>query len=230
MSVLDWGALALFFLIWFGYEPILRRFGHGPGMIATDLTIVRRAWMRLMVTRRDTRLLDGQLLGHVLGSASFFTSSNLILLAGIAGALFGGHAVYTKAAAAHLAAVSLPHLQLKLALILAALARGLLNFIWSIRQINYCVALIGAAPDRDTTDPELLHEYAEAAGEVLNPALSSFSQGVRGYYFALSAAAWLFGPVVFAVGTLAALGLLVSRQSSSRSARAVRRIRALLEE
>jgi uncharacterized membrane protein len=182
------------------------------------------------VTRRDTRIVDGQLLGHVLGSASFFTSSSLILLATVAGALFGGRALLSKAESVHLAAASLPHLQLKLALILAALARGLLNFIWAIRQINYCVALIGAAPDRDTTDPEVLEAYAVAAGEVLNPALSSFSQGVRGYYFALSAASWLFGPIVFIVGTLAAFALLVQRQSTSRSARAVRRVRALLEK
>jgi uncharacterized membrane protein len=229
MSAFDWGALALFFLLWFGYEPILRRVGRQSGAIATDLTVMRSVWMRAMATRRDTRLLDSQLLGHVINSASFFTSSNLILLAGVAGALFGGRAVWSKAADVHLAAVSLPHLQVKLALILAALARGVLSFIWAIRQVNYCLALIGAAPDRDA-DPELLRDYADCASEVLNPALSAFSQGIRSYYFALAAASWLFGPLLFAAGTVAAFALLVFRQSKSRSARAVRRARALLEE
>jgi uncharacterized membrane protein len=229
MGPADWAALVLFFVAWFGYEPILRRVGKASGAIATDMNVMRAIWMRAMAGRRDTRLLDSQLLGHVITSASFFTSSNLILMAGVAGTLFSGYEAFNKASAVGVAAASLPLLQAKLALVLVVLARGMLNFIWAIRQLNYCLALVGATPDRDS-DPELLRRYADAASEVLNPALSSFSQGIRGYYFALSAAAWLFGPVLFALGTVAAFALLVYRQSSSRSARGVRMARALLEE
>jgi uncharacterized membrane protein len=229
MGIFDWAALGLFLSIWFGYELILRRVGKASGVIATDMQVMRAYWMRAMAGRPDTRLLDSQLLGHVITSASFFTSSNLILLAGVAGALFSGHAAFSKASEVGVAAPSFHLLQAKLALILAALARGMLNFVWAIRQMNYCLALIGAAPER-TSDPAQLRAYADAASEVLNPALSAFSQGIRGYYFALSAAAWLFGPGPFALGTVAAFALLVFRQSSSRSARGVRLARALLEE
>lgn len=228
MGSADWAALALFLLVWLGYEPILRRVADGSGAIAADLTAIRAIWMREMATRRDTRLLDGQLLGHVITSASFFTSSNLILTAGVAGVLFGGHATLGKAYEIGVAAGPFPMFQAKLVLILAALARGMLSFIWAIRQVNYTIALIGAAPDNGS-DPALLRAYGEAASEVLNPALSSFSHGIRAYYFALAAAAWLFGPVPFVAGTLAAFFVLVYRQSSSRSAKGVRRARALLE-
>jgi uncharacterized membrane protein len=229
MGTWDWAALVLFFVLWFGYEPILRRVGKAAGAIATDMTVLRSIWMRTMATRRETRLLDSQLLGHVITSASFFTSSNLILMAGVAGALFSGPAELHKVSAVGAAASSIPLLRIKLALILAALARGMLSFIWAIRQMNYTLALVGAAPDRDA-EPDLLRRYAEAASEVLNPALSSFSHGIRGYYFALAAACWLFGPPMFAAGTVAAFALLVYRQSSSRSARGVRMARALLED
>jgi uncharacterized membrane protein len=229
METADWAALALFFVVWFGYEPILRRVGKASGAIATDMTAMRSIWMRSMATRRDTRLLDSQLLGHVITSASFFTSSNLILMAGVAGALFSGHDALSKVKAVGATAATLPLLRIKLALVLAALSRGMLNFIWAIRQMNYTLALVGAAPDRDA-EPDLLRRYAEATAEVLNPALSSFSQGVRGYYFALAAAAWMFGPIPFAAGTVAAFALLVYRQARSRSARGVRLARALLEE
>jgi uncharacterized membrane protein len=228
MTYADWAALALFLILWLGYEPILRHVGKQSGAIATDLTVVRGAWMRAMATRRDTRLLDSQLLGHVINSASFFTSSNLILIAAVAGALFGGRASLNGVHAIGVAATSLPLLQAKLALVVAALARGFQSFIWSIRQLNYCLALVGAAPDSDS-DPVKLDLYAEAASEVLNPALSAFSQGVRGYYFALAAGAWLLGPAPFALVTVGAFALLVYRQSRSRSAKNVRRIRALLE-
>lgn len=229
MGPADWAALTLYLIVWLGYEPMLRRVAKASGAIATDLSVIRTLWMRTMASRPDTRLLDGQLLGHVITSASFFTSSNLILTAGVAGVLFGGHVTLGKAYEIGVATGSLQLFQAKLALVLAALARGILSFIWAIRQVNYTIALIGAAPDRGS-DPALLRAYGDAVGEVLNPALSSFSHGVRAYYFALAAALWLFGPAPFVVGTLAALVTLIYRQSSSRSARGVRRARALLDD
>ncbi|MFV4677395.1 DUF599 family protein, partial [Mycobacterium tuberculosis] len=98
--------------------------------------------------RKEQRLLDGQLMGHALGSASFFASSNLILIAGAAGVLFGGDQSYHKI----LQAPGLQHasrvlFDAKIVLITAALARGLMDFIWAIRQMNYALAVIGAAPE-----------------------------------------------------------------------------------
>ena len=67
-------------------------------------------------------------------------------------------------------------------------------------------------------------------GDILNPALSSFNAGVRGYYFALAAGAWLLGPEAFSVVTLGAVGLLVWRQSASRAAKGIRTWRRLIED
>ncbi len=64
---------------------------------------------------------------------------------------------------------------------------------------------------------------------MLNPALSAFSQGVRGYYFALAAATWLFGPLWLAIGVATVFTLLVWRQAGSPAARAIRDARRLLE-
>jgi uncharacterized membrane protein len=52
---------------------------------------------------------------------------------------------------------------------------------------------------------------------------------VRGYYFALAAAAWLFGPVWLCAGVVSAFALLVWRQSGSPAARAIRMARRLIE-
>ncbi|MES2721531.1 MAG: DUF599 family protein, partial [Pseudomonadota bacterium] len=81
---------------------------------------------------------DSQLLGHALNSASFFASSNLLLIAAAAGAMFGGEKTFESLSALKVVETSSRLLfELQLALVLAALARGLLDFIWSIRQINY---------------------------------------------------------------------------------------------
>jgi uncharacterized membrane protein len=226
LSPLDIAALAFFLLAWVAYEPALKALARGR-LINTDMTVIRLSWMKNMA-RRENRFMDGQLLGHALNSASFFASSNLILIAAVSGALFGGE--HTFKAASSLALIKTMSRMLfegQVALVLISLARGLLSFIWAIRQMNYCIAAVGAAPD--TEDPVFEAAYGDAAARLLNPALSSFNAGVRGYYFALAAAAWLFGAWAFIIATAGAVGLLAWRQRRSAAAGAVADLRKLLE-
>ena len=115
----------------------------------------------------------------------------------------------------------------QIGLILITLARGLLDFIWGIRQLNYVLAVIGATPEG--ADDATHHAFGDVAGRVLNPALHAVNSGVRGYYFALAAASWLFGPLTFMAATAVAVSLLVWRQRRSPSARAIADLRKLLE-
>jgi uncharacterized membrane protein len=227
LPILDIAVLAFFVFCWLFYEPLLKRLGKGRNVINTDMTVIRRRWMAEMAVR-EVALLDGQLLGHALNSASFFASSNLILIAAAAGVLFGGDsALKSIEGLAVLAPASTLVFQIKLGVVLIALARGLLDFIWSIRQMNYCLAAIGATPM--WAPRAVLEEYAEATGAILNPALSAFNAGVRGYYFALAAAAWLLGPIAFGVATGGAMVLLLWRQRRSAASTAVRKVREILE-
>ena len=226
MTVFDWLALALFFICWLGYDPLLRLLARRSGALNDDMLVIRHAWMRAM-THRELRLLDSQLLGHSINSGSFFASSNLLLIAAVGGILFGGESALQGFAAVGAENVPLKILEAKLALVLACLARGLLDFIWSIRQMNYTLALIGAAPEVHEEGDRVA--FGEATAQVLNPALAAFSQGVRGYYFALAAAAWLFGPLWLALGVASAFSLLVWRQAGSPAARAIRTAKRLLQ-
>ena len=224
---LDIVALAVFALCWLAYEPLLKALSGGRNVITTDMAVVRRAWMRNMIAR-DNRFMDVQLLGHALNSASFFASSNLILIAATAGALFGGESTFRSASSLEVLKTSSRVLfELQLALVIVTLARGLLDFIWSIRQMNYCLAAMGAAPL--APDEETQARYGDVTARLLNPALSTFSAGVRGYYFALAAAAWTFGAPTFLIATLGAVSLLVWRQRRSRSARALADLRRMLD-
>lgn len=226
MTLFDWIALFLFFVAWLGYGPILGVIARRSGSLNDDMLIVRDSWMTAM-THREIRLIDSQLMGHSINSASFFASTNLLLIAAVAGILFGGENALRGFAAVGAEAVPVKILEAKLALVLVCLARGFLDFIWSLRQMNYALALIGAAPEIHSETDKVA--YGHAVARVLNPALGGFSQGVRGYYFALAAAAWLFGPMWLALGVISAFGLLVWRQAGSPAARAVRAARRLLE-
>ena len=226
MTPLDYAALALFFVCWLGYGPLLKVLAHRTGTLNDDMAVVRRVWMTAM-THREMRLVDSQLMGHSINSASFFASTNLLLIAAVAGILFGGQSALEGFASVGAEPVPTPVLEVKLALILICLVRGLLDFIWALRQMNYTLALIGAAPEAHSEADRIA--LGEAATNLLNPALSAFSQGVRGYYFALAAAAWLFGSAWLAAGVAAAFCLLVWRQSASPAARAIRSARRLME-
>src|SRR3989344_4111110 len=172
--------------------------------------------------------MDGQLVAHALNSASFFASSNLLLIPAAAGALFGGDSTFRSVSALEVVKTSTRLLfEVQLALVVVALARGLLDFIWSIRQLNYCLAAVGAPPEPLAEDQR--STYGVLLARLLNPALGSFNSGVRGYYFALAAAAWLFGPWSFMAATLGAVALLFWRQRSSPAAVAIHEFRQLLE-
>jgi uncharacterized membrane protein len=167
-------------------------------------------------------------LGQVLNTNSLFASSNLILIAAAVGMLFHGAESYRTATMLIVAKVSSRALfETQVGLIVLALARGLLAFVWSIRQLNYCLAAFGAAPfqgGQASTD-----SYADAVTRLLNPALSSFNAGIRGYYFAGAAAAWLFGPWTFMGATVLAVALLFWRQRLSPAAGAIASVRHILE-
>jgi uncharacterized membrane protein len=228
LSPLNIAALGLFMVCWLFYQPLLNLLGRrGGAVINTDLTVVRTAWMHNMA-RRSSRFMDGQLLAQSLSSASFFASSNLILIAATAGVLFGGQASYRNLSS--LVAINTSSRLLfegQLALVLLTLARGLLDFIWGIRQLNYVLAAIGATPEQ--ADDATHHAFGDVAGRLLNPALHSVNSGVRGYYFALAAAAWLFGPIPFIAATLGAVSLLIWRQRRSPAAHAIAELRKLIE-
>ena len=226
MTLFDWIALFLFFIAWLGYGPILGVIARRSGSLNDDMLIVRDSWMTAM-THREIRLIDSQLMGHSINSASFFASTNLLLIAAVAGILFGGENALRGFAAVGAEAVPVKILEAKLALVLVCLARGFLDFIWALRQMNYALALIGAAPEIHSETDKVA--YGHAVARVLNPALGGFSQGVRGYYFALAAAAWLFGPLWLALGVVSAFSLLVWRQAGSPAAQAVRAARRLLD-
>ena len=226
-----WNGLAVgwFILAWLGYGPLVNRLWPNGGSINVDMEAVRGQWMATMSRRTEQRLLDGQLMGHALSSASFFASSNLILIAAAAGVLFGGDVTYHKV----LQAPGLQHaprllFDAKIGLVTAALARSLLDFIWSIRQMNYALAVIGATPE--SRSPEWYAAYAKAAAQILNPALASSNSGVRGYYFGLAAAAWLIGPLALTAATAGVVALLIWRQRFAPAAQGVRAARRLLEQ
>ena len=119
MTIPDGLALALFVLCWLAYGPLLALLARRSGSLNDDMLVVRRAWMMAM-THREVRIVDSQLMGHTINSAGFFASTNLLLIAAVAGILFGGEQALQGVAAVGAEPAPTLLLEAKLALGVAA--------------------------------------------------------------------------------------------------------------
>jgi uncharacterized membrane protein len=212
---LDIAGLAVFAAMWLGYGPVIR--AVSPGSINASIGSVRIAWMRSML-RRDNRIFDSGLIGHVVHSASFFTSTSLIMIGALLSLLSNAeHLQPAIESVAFVAPVSRTLFEMKIVLPLTVLLHGFVKLTWSIRQLNYTIALMGAAPDRNSLGP-FLEDLANSIGHVMSAALSTFNTGMRSYYFAVAGLAWLVGPWAMAATAVALTAMLVWRQLVSPAA------------
>ncbi|HVG82024.1 MAG TPA: DUF599 family protein [Methylomirabilota bacterium] len=230
LTTLDWVALAFFATVWFGYGLLMDRLAHG-GTLNQRLRAIRRTWMGEML-RRENRMADSALLGHLIHSVSFFASATLLVVAALSGA-FGAldtlHAALSELAITG-APISRRALEARLLLLLVIFVYAFFKFTWAIRQYNYCCALIGAAPPAsEPIAPERRAALTRQAAEVLSVAVATFNGGLRAYYFALAALGWFVHPLVFIGTVLWIVLVLLRRQFFSHTLRSVQAYEAVLQ-
>ena len=218
LDVLDRVALAIFVVGWLGYGRFIHAFRTRPS-ITSRMDGIRRAWMFSMLGR-DNRITDASLIGNTMHSGTFFASTTMIALAALMGMLGKFDTTYAVLQELHFTAkTSAALVEAKILLLMLVFAYSFLKLSWALRQLNYCLALIGGAPLKPT--PTERTEIARRTGRVLSLAISSFNAGIRGYYFALAALAWFAGPVAFLMVTIGMLAMLLWRQFGSATAAAI---------
>jgi uncharacterized membrane protein len=215
-------AIALIFAMWAGYGPILKTFGHGT--LNSQLHGVRVKWMRMVLnSKRENRVFDGILLGHISSQVSFFGSATLIVLAGLVGTLAGIHRVHaTLAEMPTFPQTSLELFTIHFATLTVIMAFAFFSFTYSLRKLAYTLAMIGALPEAPSDD---VHSQTmiDQTATVLTDAVKSLNNGIRGFYFAVAALFLFAGPVVSIVLTLTISVVLYWRQGLSTVALAIER-------
>lgn len=218
LGSLDRLALAAFLLAWLGYGPFIHAFRTRPS-ITSRMHDVRRAWMHSMLGR-ENRIVDASLIGATMHSGTFFASTSMIALAALMGMLGKFDATFGVLNELHFTAkTSSQFVEAKILLLMCVFAYSFLKLSWALRQMNYCLALIGGAPLK--LQPLERDAMAGRNARVLSLAIASFNAGIRGYYFALAALAWFAGPAAFLTVTLGMVAMLLWRQFGSATAAAI---------
>jgi uncharacterized membrane protein len=198
----DFVGLALWALLWIGYvawAALATR--RGPSLMSS-LARYRRAWMR-QAYLRDNRITDVALVGSLMQSATFFSSTTLLILGGLF-ALLG-----TIEKSAEVVA-SLPFatrttqdlLEVKALALTLVFVYAFMRFTWSLRQFNLVSIVLGAYPSqREHLVPD--DRLIDQAGRLNELAGANFTQGLRAYYFAIPLLLWLINPWLLAAGSIA---------------------------
>jgi uncharacterized membrane protein len=145
----------------------------------------------------------------------------MIIVAALLGALGAVDAIRGAVEGLHFAApASKAAWQTKLLILAAMFVYAFFKFSWSIRQWNYCCALIGATPAPPLPEAEV-EAIGKRAGAMASAAAATFNGGLRALYFALAMLAWFIHPLAFMAASLWVLGVLGWRQFRSAAAGAI---------
>jgi len=181
----------------------------------------RMAWMREMA-KRSPRIVDGNLLGGLQNSASFFASTALLGLGGLLAMLGQVQSLDDVAHALPLSTETTPDgLRLRLLAPLFFIAYAFFKFAWAQRLFGYCSVLLGATPEWDETRKAEIMAAADRAGTVNGLAARSFNRGLRSMYFTLGSLAWLTGPLMLVLATCAVVLMINRREFHSESRAAI---------
>lgn len=223
-------AVALLFMMWGFYTPILNTLGHGT--LNSQLHVVRLKWMRMMInSRRENRVFDGILMGHINSSMSFFGSATLIVLAGLVGTLASINRVHASLIEmAFFPAISLGLFTVYFATITLVMAVCFFSFTYALRKLSYTLAMIGGLDEAPAETPQAKIMIAQTA-TVLTSAVTSLNNGIRGFYVAIAGLFLFAGPWPSIIMTLGIGGLLFYRQGWSTEALAIERyVDAMIDE
>ncbi len=217
---LDVVALLWFFLLWAGYNLTVDWLLQRPLGLNQHMGLVREAWMAAMI-KRDDRVIDSILIGHLIHSVTFFASTTMLLVAALVGVLAAVSQTFEAVMGLSFTIkTAKPLFELKLLLLTGIFVYAFFKFTWSLRQYNYACALVGATPAG--VAPGRHSGLSGPAGRVLTLAVINFNGGLRAYYFALAVLSWLVHPLLFMIVSAWMLLVLVRRQLRSRTFEAIR--------
>ena len=211
MPLLDMLALAWFLVGAVGYTAVADQIAWGKRPMAVVLTDYRLRWMERML-ERENRIADVQIITAYIRADSLFISTTLIVLAGVfavLGQIDHLQALIQDLSMAH--AASRRVLELRVFVLILVFVYAFFKFAWSLRQFNYILVMIGAAPVPSQCAPAFSQQFTSRLALLLTRATNNYNRGIRAYYFAMALLPWFLHPA-FLFATTVWVILVLSRR------------------
>ncbi len=214
---LDLAAVAICLICWTGYFLFADRYRRGTRNLMTVMHAYRVKWMERMLDR-EIRIGDTNILMALNRSNQLFASTSVVVVAGLVTVL--GALDKARILSSHLSFVSeAPRAvwEVKILALIFVFGYAFFKFIWSLRQFNFALQLIGAAPAHDDKDAPDRASFPQRAARIVTLGVDTFNGGVRAYYFGLAMMSWFIHPYVFIAASVWVVLVLYRREFRSRT-------------
>jgi len=209
--------LALLWLLvsWIAYTRIADGSGASTRPMAQVLHGYRLTWMQRMLDR-ENRMADVQIVAAYGRTGSLFASTTILIIAGVITILGSVDKAREVISALSFAAPASRELwEIKVMVLLAIFVYGFFQFAWCIRQFNYGLIMIGAAPLPAECLPSDRKAYPRRLAMLVARGIGTFNRGLRTYYFGLATLTWFIHPAFFALTIVGMLCVLYRRDFRS---------------
>lgn len=223
-------AFAWFLAAWIGYTVYT---DHTPARDRTISAAVNRRradWLR-EAGRRDLRMIDTNILGNLITGVGFFASTTILVIGGLMAMM--GVTSQVQDALNRLpfaSAGSVSALEAKIAVLLMIFIYAFFKFGWAFRLANYCSITVGGLPPAAERDSARSAALSKAAAVLSSRSGHHFNRGLRAYFFALGAMAWLVHPGFFALITAGVVIVLYRREFTSQAVTALQELDTVITE
>ena len=221
VSSTDLTAFAWFLLCWSSYSWLGKYFQvHKKNSLHSFSKSYRNEWM-LQTLRRNNRITDAALLANLMRNVAFFASTGIFILGGVIAIIANVDiAIKMVSDIPFTQEASTVFWKLKLLLLVFIFIYVFFKLVWSIRQFNTCIIIMGAAPEVFPDEEELLL-YANKLGLVIHRAATHYNEGMRGYEYGLAILAWFIHPILFIIATSLVVIVIYRREFISQTVRAM---------
>ncbi len=196
--------LLLWLGCWLGYQWFAHVHAQSRVSLLSTLRTYRKGWMRNTL-ERDNRIADATLVHNLMQSATFFSSTTLLIMGGLLAFLGASEKSLDLVSSLPFAAKQQTEqlLEIKALVMLLVFVHAFLRFTWSVRQFNVVCIFVGSFSNDENRmkDPAAL-DMAERAGNLAGFAGEHFTQGLRSYYFALPVMLWFINPLLFVLASV----------------------------
>lgn len=217
LPVNDLAALLWMLICWSGYTYVADHNAINKREVAKVMYHHRLTWMKRML-ERDNRMADVNIVIAHIRSGTLFASTSILILVGTVAVL--GHIDQLRTVISKLSFAAAPVtevIELKMFVLMGIFVYAFFKYAWCLRQFNYSLILIGAAPMPDDCDEKIYATYPERAARVLTRATNTFNRGLRAYYFGLVTLTWFIQPWLFMLGSIWVVMVLYRRDYRSQT-------------